>query len=121
MAVEELCRRHPQAEYFPSYEIVCDELRDYRFYADDMTHPSEVAVDYIWQRFAEAAFDEATRRTAEAARRITRAAEHRPFDSGSEEYRTFCRTMTRRIEALETECPDIDFTEERALFARAAE
>lgn len=121
VAVEELCRRHPQAEYFPSYEIVYDELRDYRFYADDMTHPSEVAVDYIWQRFAEAAFNETTRRTAEAARRITRAAEHRPFDSGSEEYRSFCRTMIRRIEDLETECPDIDLTEERALFARAAE
>lgn len=117
VAVEELCRRHPQAEYFPSYEIVCDELRDYRFYAEDMTHPSDIAVEYIWQRFAEAAFDENTRRISEAAQRITRAAEHRPFDCESDEYRTFCRTMMSRIEALEAECPDMDFSVEKALFA----
>lgn len=119
VAAAEICRRHTQAEYFPSYEIVNDELRDYRFYAGDMTHPSDVAVDYIWQRFAEAAFDERTRRTAEAAERITQAAEHRPFDPRSEEYRTFCRNMLARIDAIEGACPAIGFEAERQFFTSA--
>lgn len=114
VAVAELCTRYEQAEYFPSYEILNDELRDYRFYADDMTHPSDMAVEYIWQRFAEAAFDERTRRAADAAERIVRAAEHRPFDPGSEESDTFRRTMTARIDALCREYPEIDLTAERA-------
>ena len=113
VAVEQICQRHPKAEYFPSFEILNDELRDYRFYADDMTHPSDVAVDYIWQRFAEAAFDSPTRRAAEDAQRIVQAAEHRPFAPDSEQYRTFCRTMTNRIEALEAQYPTMDFADER--------
>lgn len=117
VAAAEICRRHAQAEYFPSYEILNDELRDYRFYADDMTHPSAAAVEYIWQRFAEAAFDEETRRTSAAAERIVQAAEHRPFNPASEGYRTFCRTMLARIDALATVCPDMDFGRERTLFA----
>ena len=117
VAVEQICQRHPKAEYFPSFEILNDELRDYRFYADDMTHPSDVAVDYIWQRFAEAAFDSPTRRAAEDAQRIVQAAEHRPFAPDSEQYRTFCRTMTNRIEALEAQYPTMDFADEKEYFA----
>lgn len=117
VAVEQICQRHPKAEYFPSFEILNDELRDYRFYADDMTHPSDVAVDYIWQRFAEAAFDPQTRRAVMAAQRIVQAAGHRPFAPDSEQYRTFCRTMTNRIEALEAQYPMMDFTEEKEYFA----
>ncbi len=59
MAVDELCAAFPgQAEYFPSYEIVMDELRDYRFYAEDMVHLSDVAVNYIWERFVQFALPE---------------------------------------------------------------
>ncbi len=63
MAVEELCRRYSpeQVAYFPSYEIMQDELRDYRFYADDMVHPSPLAVHYIWERFEEACFTPSAR------------------------------------------------------------
>lgn len=117
VAVEQICQRHPKAEYFPSFEILNDELRDYRFYADDMTHPSDVAVDYIWQRFAEAVFDSPTRRAAEDAQLIVQAAEHRPFAPDSEQYRTFCRTMTNRIEALEAQYPTMDFADEKEYFA----
>ena len=80
VAVGELASRFPDADYFPSFEIMNDELRDYRFYADDMTHPSQTAVDYIWERFGATAFAESARRAAERAERIAEAAEHRPFD-----------------------------------------
>ena len=59
-AVDELVRMHGHASYFPSYEIMIDELRDYRFYAEDMVHPSELAVHYIWERFAETYMSQAT-------------------------------------------------------------
>ena len=61
VAVGELASRFPDADYFPSFEIMNDELRDYRFYADDMTHPSQTAVDYIWERFGATAFAESAR------------------------------------------------------------
>ena len=54
LAAEELSERHAQVAYFPAYEILCDDLRDYRFYADDLTHPSPQAVAYVWERFCEA-------------------------------------------------------------------
>ena len=54
LAAEELSERHAQVAYFPAYEIFCDDLRDYRFYADDLTHPSPQAVAYVWERFCEA-------------------------------------------------------------------
>lgn len=58
LAIDEACKRYPEkASYFPAYEILLDELRDYRFYADDMIHPSSVAVDYIWQRMTENCMD----------------------------------------------------------------
>ena len=58
LAIDEACKRNPEkASYFPAYEILLDELRDYRFYADDMIHPSSVAVDYIWQRMTENCMD----------------------------------------------------------------
>ena len=62
LAVEELCHKFPdRCSYFPAYEIMMDELRDYRFYADDMMHPSSVAVDYIWQRFQDTYFSATTK------------------------------------------------------------
>lgn len=79
LGVDEVAGRHSlTTEYFPSYEIVMDELRDYRFYADDMTHPSQLAEGYIFDRFMDFALPDKERpRLTEAARRMRRAA-HRP-------------------------------------------
>ena len=70
--------RYPDAVYFPAYEIVMDELRDYRFYAEDMVHPSSQAVDYIWQRFCEWAFTPEEREKISAAEKEYRRSLHRP-------------------------------------------
>ena len=61
LGIEKLVNRYPNAHYFPAYEILLDELRDYRFYADDMIHPSEKAVEYIWRRFQDTYMDNKTR------------------------------------------------------------
>lgn len=89
-----------QLIYFPSYEIVLDELRDYRFYASDMLHPSEQAVDYIYERFAETFFSEKTRRFVEDYRPIKQALNHRPFNPDSEEYRKFIDQTKEKLEAF---------------------
>ena len=116
VAVGELASRFPDADYFPSFEIMNDELRDYRFYADDMAHPSQTAVDYIWERFGATALAESARRAAERAERIAEAAEHRPFDPRSEAHRNFCRAMLRRIDELRREQPQMQFDDEKEYF-----
>ncbi|MCM1036944.1 MAG: GSCFA domain-containing protein [Bacteroides sp.] len=78
VAVDDICRR-TGADYFPACEIVCDDLRDYRFYADDLRHPSAMAVEYIYEKFAEAYFSPATCEAARAARRAWLRSQHRPI------------------------------------------
>lgn len=76
-------------EYFPAYEIVNDELRDYRFYAPDMIHPSEQAVDYIYERFSDTFFSKQTHQMIREWAPIKAALNHRPFNPESEEYKAF--------------------------------
>ena len=78
LAVDEICRKHDFCGYFPAYEIVMDELRDYRFYAEDMVHPSAQAVEYIWERFCEAAVSEKDRETIRKMEKTFRQSCHRP-------------------------------------------
>lgn len=86
--------------YFPAYELMNDELRDYRFYAPDMLHPSEVAVDYIWKRFVEAAFSTAARQYLAEWRPIRQALHHRPFNPESAEYQQFLSETQQRLRAF---------------------
>ena len=118
LAAEELCRTCPDCFYFPSYEIVMDELRDYRFYADDMVHPSPLAIDYIWQRFSEYAFNTTTRQLIEQIARITQAAEHKPFEPTSEAHKRFCRQKLSQIEELNRAYPTLDFGKEIEAFCK---
>ena len=109
LAVEELIKNlsplTPNLAYFPAYEIVLDELRDYRFYADDMTHPSPLAIDYLWQRFADTFFDASTRDSVHRIEEITKALEHRPLHPESDEYRRFLRQTLLKIEEIQKEFP----------------
>ena len=84
----------PSVAYFPAYEIVNDELRDYRFYASDMLHPSEQAVDYVYERFAHAFFAPQTHAFVSEYQPIRQALQHKPFRPDSDEYRLFrARTL----------------------------
>ena len=84
LAVNAVQRRHSdQVAYFPAYEIQLDELRDYRFYAPDMLHPSDQAIDYIWERFTEQFIDNETRRYLYDFEPIRKALQHRPEDPDS--------------------------------------
>ena len=118
VAIAELVRNHSNVEYFPSFEIVNDELRDYRFYADDMVHPSPLAIDYIWQRFSEYAFNTTTRQLIEQIARITQAAEHKPFEPTSEAHKRFCKQKLSQIEELNRAYPTLDFGKEIEAFCK---
>lgn len=95
--------------YFPSYEILMDELRDYRFYADDLIHPSELAIDIIWQRFSETYFTEKTFKIIKKIEVIQKAIAHRPFNPNSESHIQFLEKLERQKEDLQREYTHIRF------------
>jgi hypothetical protein len=114
LAVEELVAKYENAYYFPSYEILIDDLRDYRYYADDLAHPSKMAVDYVWERFCEVVLAEEARAKLGQVEQIVAAAEHRPFNPVSEAHKTFCQKMLAKVEQM----PEIDFSLEKSVFER---
>ena len=114
LAVEELVTKYENVHYFPSYEILIDDLRDYRYYADDLAHPSKIAVDYVWERFCEAVLTPKAQAKLPQIAQIVAAAEHRPFNPESEAHKEFCRKMLEKIENM----PELDFDSERKAFER---
>lgn len=100
LAADKVVREHDMVEYFPAYEIVNDELRDYRFYREDMLHPSDQAVEYIWQRFGDTYFSEHTLSFLEEWRPVKAALGHRPFNADSEEHKEFLHKTMAKADAL---------------------
>lgn len=105
IAADELCRERDNCSYFPAYEIVNDELRDYRFYAEDMLHPSAQTVGYIWERFSGVYFSNATKTFLERWRPIKEALGHKPFNPDSEEYKLFMERTMEKLAALKKDYP----------------
>jgi hypothetical protein len=97
----------PNPIYFPAYELLLDELRDYRFYAPDMLHPSEQAVDYIWERLTAWCFSHEAQSFMEEWRPIRQALSHRPFHPESEEYLHFKAQTQLRLKALQAKYPKL--------------
>jgi hypothetical protein len=97
------------ANYFPSFEIMMDELRDYRFYATDMLHPNQVAIDYIWERFSETYFEENTTKTIEEVDSIQKSLSHRSFNPNSESHQKFLQNLNNKIVNLAKQFPQIKF------------
>ncbi len=95
--------------YFPSYEIMMDELRDYRFYAEDMLHPSKTAIDYIWKRFSENYISEENFATMEEVCSIQKGLTHRPFNSNTASHQKFLNTLKNKIVKLQEKFPHFKF------------
>ncbi len=93
----------PRISYFPSYEIMMDELRDYRFYAEDMIHPNQLAIDYIWERFKEVWISNGTHETMNQVDEIQKGLAHRPFHPDSEQHQKFLKTLREKIAYLQRE------------------
>ena len=110
LVIDQLQQRFPkQIHYFPAYELMMDELRDYRFYADDMLHPSAVAVEYIWQRMVDTFFSDEAKAFMKAWAPIKRGLAHRPLNPDSAEYKAFHAKLMADAEALKRRYPDMPF------------
>ncbi|WP_320815268.1 GSCFA domain-containing protein [Flavobacterium sp.] len=95
--------------YFPSYEIMMDELRDYRFYAEDMLHPNQVAVDYIWERFSESCIAEESHSIMNEVAEIQKGLAHRSFNPDSENHQKFLHNLEIKKTNLAQQFPQIKF------------
>ncbi|MET0945429.1 MAG: GSCFA domain-containing protein [Flavobacterium sp.] len=95
--------------YFPSYEIMMDELRDYRFYKEDMLHPNQVAIDYIWHKFSENYMTEESFSLMQEVDEIQKSLRHRSFNPESEQHQKFLAKLQKKINALGEKWPNIKF------------
>ena len=94
--------------YFPAYEIVNDELRDYRFYKADMLHPNEQAVEYIWEQLVATCFSAEAKQFLEEWRPIKEALAHRPFNPEAAAYQDFIKKTKEKAKMLELKYPNIE-------------
>ncbi len=107
LACEEICNQNPNATYFPAYEIMMDELRDYRFYNPDMIHPSETAINHIWNKFAEFLFDNETIKSFNEIDKINKALLHKPLHPDTPEYLKFIQNTQNKLNSLKEKYPNL--------------
>ena len=111
LAIDQICKESTNCSYFSSYEIMIDDLRDYRFYEDDLLHPNQQAVNYIWQKFSETYFTEATQKVNEKVNGINHSLQHKAFFPKSEQHQKFLRKLIQQMEET-GEKHSLDFSEE---------
>jgi hypothetical protein len=117
LACAEICQQLPNCQYFPSYELLMDDLRDYRFYAADMIHPNDTAIEYVWAHFSKQFFTAETIDLNEKIEKCLRAVRHRPLHPTTEAYRLFMQKQLELTEALQKKYPQLDFSEELRVFS----
>ena len=114
LAVDELQTRlqSKRVHYFPAYEMMMDEWRDYRYYAADMVHPSPLAVDFIYELFENAFLSKEEQRLSALCREVRAALEHKPFHPEAEAYQSFMQQTIQKINEIKKLCPDIHLDKE---------
>jgi hypothetical protein len=118
IAVEELLKHKIEPGYFPAYELVMDDLRDYRFYSDDMLHPSASAIDYIWEAFSGCYFDRNTVNLWKEVARIAKAFNHRINTDSEIKKNDFARRILTQISDIKVKIPEIDLSLEEEYFLK---
>ncbi len=111
-AIYELQNRHPNIYYFPAYELVIDDLRDYRFYAEDMLHPNHQATEYVWENLCNTMFSEQTLKLLREIDEVLQATKHRPRNPTGEAHKKFVAATLNKIEELE-KLHRLDLSEEK--------
>jgi len=100
---------HKTVSYFPAYEIMMDDLRDYRFYKNDLVHPNDMAVDYIWELFKNSWISKDSRELMDEVEDIQKSRAHKAFDPESEAHKIFLEKLELKIRALQSKHPQIKF------------
>lgn len=111
LAVNEICKQHINCSYFPAYEIVLDDLRDYRFFKDDLLHPNQFAVDYIWEYFSDSYFSKGTKLLNQQIEKFNISLQHRAFQPDSAKHQQFLLNLKSKIKAFQL-ANDLDFQTE---------
>lgn len=111
-SVHQLIKQNTNCVYFPAYELVNDDLRDYRFYESDMAHPNKQAIDYVWKKFSEVYFNEVTSSINEKLIQIHQAYNHRLFNETTESSIKFKHKFYQKCVTLQSEFPQIDLSKE---------
>jgi hypothetical protein len=109
LAIDTLVAQYDFASYFPAYELVLDDLRDYRFFNADMIHPSKLAIDYVWNYFSEIYFSNKTKQIIHQIDKIIQAKNHRPFDEDSKMHQNFIQNQIDKIHQLKKQYSFLDF------------
>ena len=116
LAIDRLIKGDRNLKYFPSYELLLDDLRDYRFYKDDLLHPSRKAIEYIWEFMTRSFFDQDTRNIYREVSKVVSAKHHKLMGEIVNDHREFAQTMLARIDDLSSRYPFLDLAEELDYF-----
>ena len=108
-AIHNVIDNRKQIHYFPSYEIMMDELRDYRFYNEDMIHPNQTAINYIWEKFINVWVSEDTQKTMLRVENIQKGLAHKPFNENTDTHKAFLKQLKEKQEKLNLQFPTITF------------
>ena len=115
-AVHDITNDYSNAFYFPAYELIIDDLRDYRFFAEDMVHPNYQATNYVWEKFIYTCIDDSSKELMKEIGMITSARNHKPFNPTSEQHRQFLKTNLQRSISLQEQYAYLNLQEEIAYF-----
>lgn len=116
LLTHQLTEEHPEIEYYPAYELLLDDLRDYRFYADDLTHPAPQAVQYITEHFQQTYFTPQTQQLNKLITQLYLNLNHKPFNPEGEEYLHFIKQQLQQMQELQNQHPYLDFQQEQDLW-----
>ena len=115
-AVHQVIDKYDELFYFPAYELIIDDLRDYRFFAEDMVHPNYAATNYVWEKFIATCIDEPSQQLMKEIYTINAARHHKAFNPTSEAHKKFLKTNLEKVEKLQAEHPYINFEKELLFF-----
>lgn len=116
-AVHHLVNKFNRLYYFPAYELVIDDLRDYRFYKEDLVHPNELAINYVWEQVVKACISPASQELLHQIAELNRAAGHRPFSPESQQHQQFLHTYAGKVQQLISQHPEVDLQDLLKVFA----
>ena len=119
ISIHRLVEHFRAVEYFPAFEIAIDDLRDYRYYADDLVHPNNQMINYIWDKFSQAYFRPDTMQVIADLEKIVIARKHKAFQPESDEHQKFLKSQIEKIRSLKEKYPFLDLDEEEHSFKKA--
>ncbi len=117
-AVHQLVDKYKHVYYFPSYELVIDILRDYRFYDIDLVHPNYAATEFVFEKFEKSFIDEDARGYMEEIKKIANGFKHKPFQPQTQSHQSFLRSTFEKVKVLQEKLPELDFSKELTYFSK---